>query len=91
MRLRPVPELGHCLAYTPARPALHRLNPSAWLLAELADGRDFTAIATDYAAAMAEAGGSGDLDDAAAGLGTLITLGIVAHVPKELAQGGRHE
>lgn len=91
MRLRPVPELGYCLAYTPARPALHRLNPAAWLLAELADGSDLAAIAAEYAAAMAEAGGGGDMGDAAAGLEALVALGVVARVPRGSAQGGRHE
>jgi len=40
VRLRPVPELGTCLAYTPAKPRLHQLNPTAWLVLELAQGHD---------------------------------------------------
>ncbi len=44
VRLRPVPELGTCLAYTPARPRLHQLNPTAWLVLELAEGRDHAAL-----------------------------------------------
>lgn len=39
VRLRPVPELCTCLAYTPAKPRLHQLNPTAWLVLELAEGR----------------------------------------------------
>jgi hypothetical protein len=35
LRLRPVPELGICLAFTPSPPRLHTLNPGAWLIAEL--------------------------------------------------------
>ena len=35
LRLRPVPELGTCLAFTPSPPRLHTLNPAAWLIAEL--------------------------------------------------------
>lgn len=35
LRLRPVPELGTCLAFTPHPPRLHTLNPAAWLIAEL--------------------------------------------------------
>ncbi|SHI67180.1 hypothetical protein SAMN02745194_00790 [Roseomonas rosea] len=44
LRLRPVPELGACLAYTPAAPRLHQLNATAWLILELVDGRDDTAL-----------------------------------------------
>lgn len=42
LRLRPVPELSTCLAYTPQPPRLHTLNPSAWLIMELSrdGGRD---------------------------------------------------
>ncbi|NMJ43703.1 PqqD family protein [Roseomonas sp. JC162] len=87
VRLRPVPELGHCLAYTPARPALHRLNPSAWLLAELADGGSFEAIATEYGHAVAELGGQADLPDVAAGLASLIDLGIVGRVDTHGKEG----
>lgn len=40
LRVRPVPELGTCLVFTPSppapRPRLHRLNPTAWLLLEIA-------------------------------------------------------
>lgn len=35
VRLRGVPELGTCLAFTPTPPKLHTLNPAAWLIAEL--------------------------------------------------------
>ena len=35
VRLRPVPELGACLAFTRSPPRLHTLNPTAWLIAEL--------------------------------------------------------
>jgi hypothetical protein len=38
LRLRPVPELGMCLAFVPHPPRLHTLNPAAWLIAELCDG-----------------------------------------------------
>ena len=35
LKLRPVPELGVCLAFTPSPARLHTLNPGAWLIAEL--------------------------------------------------------
>jgi len=89
VRLRPVPELGHCLAYTPARPALHRLNPTAWLLAELSDGRPLAAIAGEYAEAMAEIGGETGLPEVEAGLADLIELGIVGKVATPAKEGSQ--
>jgi hypothetical protein len=53
LRLRPVPELGFCIAYTPARPRLHRLNPTAWLVLELAPGRTAAALQEAFLAATA--------------------------------------
>ncbi|MBR0681714.1 hypothetical protein GXW74_14565 [Roseomonas eburnea] len=90
VRLRPVPELGHCLAYTPARPALHRLNPSAWLLAELADGRPLAAIAADFGEAMAEIGGEAKLSDVEAALVGLIELGIVGKLATPATEGSQN-
>lgn len=87
VRLRPVPELGHCLAYTPARPALHRLNPSAWLLAELADGSALDAIAAEFGETMAELGGGAVRAEVEAGLASLIALGIVGRVTMESRKG----
>jgi hypothetical protein len=51
--LRPVPELGACLAYTPFAPRLHQLNPTAWLILELAEDREVEAIAEEFAARTA--------------------------------------
>lgn len=48
LRLRPVPEMSFCLAYTPRHPNLYTLNPSAWLVVELCDGRIGKKIARDY-------------------------------------------
>jgi hypothetical protein len=87
VRLRPVPELGHCLAYTPARPALHRLNPSAWLLAELSDGSPFTEIAAEFGKAVAELGGRMDQAAVEAGLRSLMELGIVKRVEMAGTEG----
>ena len=38
LRIRPVPEVGCCYVYTPARPRLYALNMSAWLILELCGG-----------------------------------------------------
>jgi hypothetical protein len=82
VRLRPVPEWGACLAYTPAHPALHRLNAASWLIASLCDGRSFPAIAAAYREAL----GGGDAPTVSettlrAGLEQLLELGIVGATP----------
>lgn len=51
LRVRPVPELGYCLVFTPARPMLYTLNAAAWLLLELCDGQDLQALEADFLAA----------------------------------------
>ncbi|MDQ1049652.1 hypothetical protein [Streptomyces sp. V4I2] len=43
-RLRPVPEWNCLLAYTPHKPAIHYLNPVAWVVVELCDGSSGTQI-----------------------------------------------
>ena len=48
VRLRPVPEMGVCLAYTRARPALHSLNTASWLIVSLCDGRPFADLAKSF-------------------------------------------
>ncbi len=53
VRLRPVPELGACLAYTPAAPRLHQLNATAWLILELAEDMEASALAEAFAARTA--------------------------------------
>lgn len=79
MRLRPVPEMGVCLAYTPRQPALHRLNAASWLIATLCDGRTLAEIATEYRAAMGhEAGTDTALRD---GIAQLLAIGIVRRLP----------
>jgi hypothetical protein len=75
VRLRPVPEMGVCLAYTPARPALHRLNATSWLIVSLCDGRPFEAMAAQYRAALGDAAGSPA--SLLKGLERLLELGIV--------------
>src|SRR6266536_2418787 len=37
--LRRFPEWRQCYAYTPARPELHELNATAWLILELCEGQ----------------------------------------------------
>ena len=79
VRLRPVPEMGVCLAYTPARPALHRLNAASWLIASLCDGRSLAEIAAAYRSALgSEAGSEAALRQ---GIGQLVALGVLCRRP----------
>lgn len=60
LRVRPVPELGYCLVFTPARPMLYTLNAAAWLLLELCDGQDLQALEADFLAAYTGQGIAAD-------------------------------
>ena len=40
LKIRPIPQWGNLLVFTPARPELHWLNLNAWVIFELCDGRD---------------------------------------------------
>jgi hypothetical protein len=48
LRVRPVPELGTCVIYTPARPRLYTLNPNAWLIFELATRHPIAGLEDAY-------------------------------------------
>jgi hypothetical protein len=79
VRLRPVPEMGVCLAYTPTRPALHRLNAASWLIVSLCDGRSVADITTAYCAALeGEAGSEAALRR---GIAQLLALGVLRRLP----------
>ena len=55
LRIRPVPELGHCLVFTPSRPMLYALNPPAWLLLELCAGQRRDRLTAQFREAFDEA------------------------------------
>jgi hypothetical protein len=52
IRVRPIDEMDVCLVYTPSDPKLYTLNPTAWLVMELCDGRDWTSLERGYYAAI---------------------------------------
>jgi len=52
IRVRPVNEMDVCLVYTPSNPRLYALNPTAWLVMELCDGRDWRSLERKYYAAI---------------------------------------
>jgi hypothetical protein len=80
VRLRPVPEMGVCLAYTPARPCLHRLNAASWLIVSRCDGRRLDQIAAECRAWFG--GGVQEAEMALHhGLEQLLSLGIIRRLP----------
>lgn len=53
LRVRPVPEMEVCLVFTPDDPNLYTLNPTAWLIFELCDGRPFAEMEDAFCEAVA--------------------------------------
>lgn len=68
LRVRPVPELGCCLVFTPDRPNLYSLNAKAWLVLELCRGQSSAALEAAYREALEEQG----IADEAGGLGGIL-------------------
>lgn len=58
LRIRPVPELGYCMVFTPARPNVYKLNPAAWLLLELCEGQREDELKQAFIEAYASEGAS---------------------------------
>jgi len=84
LRVRPVPELGYCLVFTPARPMLYTLNAAAWLLFELCDGQDAQTLEADFRAAYAEQGiEAGDVPDVHPIIEDLAVKGILLRLTQE--------
>ncbi|MEJ8809755.1 PqqD family protein [Variovorax ureilyticus] len=84
LRVRPVPELGYCLVFTPDRPKLYTLNAAAWLLLELCDGQDRDALEADFREVYAEQGaGAGDAPDVRFIIEDLEGKGILLRQPTE--------
>ena len=84
-RLRPVPEAGVCLAYTRDRPALHRLNATAWLLVSLCDGRSEREIIAEHRATTMDAAQPARVLREI--LGDLVGLGIIRQFSNESLLG----
>lgn len=78
LRLRPVPEMGTCLAYDPVRARLHTLNATSWLLLTLCDGRPRAVIAAEFNDALRSLPGRAPEQGAfSRGLEQLAALGLV--------------
>jgi hypothetical protein len=48
VRIRGVPEMGMCLAYTPSNPEMYTLSLEAWLILQLCDGRSEGKVVDAY-------------------------------------------
>jgi Coenzyme PQQ synthesis protein D (PqqD) len=48
LRIRPIPEMQACVVFTPDTPNLYTLNPTAWLVMALCDGRAGKALESAY-------------------------------------------
>ena len=82
VRTRPLHDLGTLLVFTPERPRMHWLNPSAWLLFELCDGASEDDIVAEYATAWPPTDVRGGLrEELRAGLEELEERGIVRAAP----------
>ena len=90
VRTRPLPDLGYLLVFTPERPGMHWLNPSAWLIFELCDGTSEDEILAEYAAARSPAETVASArDELRADLDALMQGGVVRAVPSTNQRGER--
>jgi hypothetical protein len=82
LKLRPVDEWNCMLVYTPANPAIHYLNPLAWVVFELSDGSSRAQIRQAYltlnAGRVPEEEAARRLDSA---LDQLVADGLVIRTP----------
>lgn len=77
-RLRPVPELGTCLAFTRTPPRLHTLNPTAWLIAELCARDDTSDLRAEFIGRSVPPLSAADAEQQLdAGLALLLASGLI--------------
>jgi len=78
VRVRGVPEMAVCLVFTPNNPEIFTLNPSAWLILQLCDGRSEAQIARAYLEAVEPALSPEEVaGEVQRGLTSLVKSGIV--------------
>ena len=82
IRVRPVHELELCLVFTPDNPNVYSLNPSAWMVMELCDGRSWEELERAYRSAVEGFGPIENLaEDLADAVRDLEAKGIVSAQP----------
>lgn len=81
VRLRPIPELGTCLAFVATPPRLHTLNPAAWLIAELCERHEGEALRQEFVRRSVPPWSETDaLRQFDAGVQRLLSSGIITDV-----------
>lgn len=81
VRVRGVPEMAVCLVFTPDNPAVFTLNPSAWLILQLCNGRSEARISQAYLKATEPALSPEEVSrEVRRGLANLVKMGIVEQV-----------
>jgi hypothetical protein len=70
--------MAFCLVFTPDNPEIFTLNPSAWLILQLCDGRSEAQIAREYLAATEPAVSPEEVtSEVRRGLASFVKQGIV--------------
>ena len=88
VRLRPISELDVCLVYRPRPPKLFKLNRTAWLLLELADGAIEPDIIEEFRAITGKPAGPRLERTVRDGLAALVAAALVerrGHMPESLS------
>lgn len=81
VRVRGVPEMAVCLVFTPDNPEVFTLNPSAWLILQLCNGRSEAQISQAYLKATEPALSLEEVArEVRRGLTNLVKMGIVEQV-----------
>jgi hypothetical protein len=83
LRLRPLPELGTCLAFVPEEPRLYTLNLHAWLVLELCEYFEAESLVEEYLAAASNKVYSADPEaELERCIKELMDIGILAQRPR---------
>jgi hypothetical protein len=87
VRVREVPEMDFCLVYVATEAEIYRLNPSAWYVLRMCDGRTEEKIARSYHAAMRPVFSLDDCRrEVRAGIESLLKMGIIEQSTKRRAR-----
>jgi hypothetical protein len=84
--------MDFCLVFTPDDPQIYTLNPSAWLILQLCDGKSEAAVADGFHAAVEPLLTRDEaLREVQAGISSLLQMGIVEVVHAQRGKRTRSE
>jgi hypothetical protein len=90
LKMRPLPELGYLLLFNPEHPKLHWLNPKAWLIFELCDGRAESGAYAQYAEVFPGGTSPGEIArELREGIDELVRLNLVRTARSTTARSRR--